>query len=176
MKKIDIKHTQYLSRVLSVAIVCLGTVFSLTAAAESALMIKADKLRAKPYTDATLVVTLTAKQKVDIIARSGAWYQVSVAGKKGWVNMLSVRKTTAAATASAGSLSTVAAGRSGTGSIVATTGVRGLNEEKLSHAVYSETAVTASEKFRVSADEATQFALAGGLKVRKVPVLSDKTK
>jgi uncharacterized protein YraI len=141
-------------------------------AAETAQVGKSDSLREKPFADAKVVTKLTAGQKVDILKREGAWYQVKAAGKTGWVRMLSVRRTGQAAAVSAGSLSQVASGRAGTGKITATTGVRGLSEEELRQATFSEEAVAAAEKYRVSAAEADRFAREGGLSRRQVPDIS----
>jgi hypothetical protein len=86
--------------------------------------------------------------------------------------MLSVRRTATAATASAGSLTQTASGRATTGKVVATTGVRGLGEENLQEAAFSESAIAAAEQYRVKAPTALQFAAAGGLKPRTVPTLN----
>ena len=85
--------------------------------------------------------------------------------------MLSVRRTAAAAVVSSGSLSQVATGRAGTGQIVTTTGVRGLGEEQLRTASFSEAAVVAAERFRVDPIEAERSARQAGLAPRAVPTL-----
>jgi uncharacterized protein YgiM (DUF1202 family) len=155
----------------SLLVLAMLLAMPLAASAETAQVGKNDSLREKPFADAKVVTNLTAGQKVDILKREGAWYQVKAAGKTGWVRMLSVRRTGQAAAVSAGSLSQVATGRAGTGKIVATTGVRGLSEEALRQAAFSEEAVTAAEKYRVSAGEADRFAREGGLSRRQVPKL-----
>jgi len=143
----------------------------LACGAEPAKMSKGDSLRAKPFADAKVVGKLAAGQTIDIRGRQGGWYQVDAAGKSGWVRMLSVRRTAQAAAASTGSLSQVATGRAGSGKIVATTGVRGLGEEQLREAVFSEEAVAAAERYRVSPADAERFAREGGVKKRQVPAL-----
>lgn len=139
--------------------------------AEPATMSKADNLYEKPFTDARVLGKLTAGQEVDIQKRDGAWYQLRAAGKLGWARLLSVRRTAAATAASAGSVTQVATGRAGTGKIVATTGVRGLGEEALREAAFSETAIAAAERFRVTPDAAAQLAREQGLAPRQVPPL-----
>jgi uncharacterized protein YraI len=156
----------------SLLVLALLLAMPLAASAETAQVGKNDSLREKPFADAKVLTPLTAGQKVDILKREGAWYQVKAAGKTGWVRMLSVRRTGQAAAVSAGSLSQVASGRAGTGKIVATTGVRGLSEETLRQATFSEGAVAAAEKYRVSAAEADRFAREGGLSRRQVPALA----
>lgn len=139
--------------------------------AEPAKVSKADNLYEKPFTDAKVLNKLAAGQQVDIQKRQGSWYQVKAAGKSGWVRMLSVRRTTAAAAVSAGSLSQVATGRAGTGKIVTTTGVRGLGEETLKETAFNEEAIAAAERFRVSRGDAERLARDAGLKPRTVPPL-----
>lgn len=141
--------------------------------AEPATMSRSDRFLEKPFSDAKVLGQLTTGQAVDIIKREGAWYQVKNAGKSGWVRMLSVRRTAAAAGASAGSLAQVATGRAGTGKIVSTTGVRGLGEESLQEAPFSESAIAAAERFRVSAADAGRFAGEAGLAPRRIPSLPE---
>jgi uncharacterized protein YgiM (DUF1202 family) len=140
--------------------------------AETGKMSRVDNLREKPFANAKVVSKLTAGQEVDIVKRQGAWYQVKVANKLGWVNMLSVRKTATAAVASGKSLSQVATGRTGTGTVVATSGIRGLNEENLRQATFQEEPVAYVEKFRAAEPQARKFASAAGLKPRTVPLLT----
>jgi hypothetical protein len=141
-------------------------------AMEAGQMSRADSLREKPFADAKVVSKLTAGQKVDIVKREGAWYQVKAADQLGWVNMLSVRKTATAAVASGKSLNQVTTGRTGTGTVVATSGIRGLNEEDLRQATFQEEPVAYVEKFRAAEGPAQKFARAAGLKPRAVPLLT----
>ena len=147
----------------------------LACAAEPAQISRNDSLRDKPFVDGKVVTPLKSGQSVDIQRREGAWYLLKVDKLSGWAPMLSVRRTATAATASAGSLAQTASGRATTGKVVATTGVRGLGEENLKEAAFSETAIAAAEKYRVSGKEAAQFARAGGLKPRQVPTLNADT-
>jgi len=141
-------------------------------AAEPAKIRKNDSLRNKPFVDAKVVAPLKSGQSVDIQRREGAWYLLKVGKLSGWAPMLSVRRTATAAGASAGSLAQTASGRAATGKVVATTGVRGLDEESLKEAAFSASAIAAAEQYRVTAKEAAQFAKAGGLKPRNVPTLN----
>jgi hypothetical protein len=146
--------------------------FPLTAiAAEKGQLRRADSLREKPFADAGVAASLAPGQNVEIEKRQGAWYQVRANGRLGWVNMLSVRRTSSPAAVSAGSLGQIATGRAGTGKVVAATGVRGLNEEELRDATFQEEPVALVERFRVSDEEARQFARAAGLQPRQVTQL-----
>jgi hypothetical protein len=158
---------------MKTAIYCIAGILmlALISLAEPAKVSKADKMRAKPFIDAAIVLPLTAGQAVDIQKRQGSWYFVAVSGKTGWAPMLSIRRTQQAAAASSGSLTNTATGRSSTGGVVSTTGVRGLDEENLKTAAYSEEAVTAAEKYRVPRDSAIAFSAAETLVVQTVPPL-----
>jgi hypothetical protein len=144
----------------------------LLCAAEPAQISRNDNLRLKPFADAKVVAPLKSGQSVDIQKREGAWYLLKVGKLSGYAPMLSVRRTATAAGASAGSLAQTASGRAATGKVVATTGVRGLGEENLKEAAFSEAAIAAAEKYRVTAPAAAQFAQAGGLKSRNIPALN----
>jgi hypothetical protein len=143
----------------------------LVCAAEPAQISRNDSLRLKPFADAKVVAPLKSGQSVDIQKREGAWYLLKIGNVSGWAPMLSVRRTATAATASAGSLAQTASGRASTGKVVATTGVRGLGEENLKEAAFSEAAIAAAEQYRVAVPAAAQFAVAGGLTPRNVPAL-----
>jgi uncharacterized protein YgiM (DUF1202 family) len=140
--------------------------------AEPAKVSKKDVLREKPFIDAKTVLSVKQGQAVDIQKREGSWYFVKALNKTGWVPMLSVHRTQQAAAATSGSLTKTATGRSATGGVVSTTGVRGLNEETLKNAAFSDSAVAAAEKYRVSSAAAAAFAKAGGLQAHAVPSLA----
>lgn len=151
--------------------IMIGLCSSITLAAESASVIRADSLREKPFADAKILGPLSNKQSLQILSRTGAWYQVQAGKQNGWVRMLSVRRTQGAANASASSLASIDSGRSGTGKITATTGIRGFGEEQLKQAAFDEAAVSAAEKLRTDETNAREFALAGKLGARALPEL-----
>lgn len=142
-----------------------------SAALGKAKVSKADNLFEKPFTDARVITRLNAGEEVALLQREGAWYLLRAAGQQGWMRMLSVRSTAPPAAAGAGSLGQVATGRAGTGQIVSTTGVRGLGEEQLKEAPFSEAAIAAAERFRVKPAAAEKQARAQGLAPRQVPPL-----
>ena len=157
-------------KILLFMIITVFLAIPIGSAAETAQAGKNDNLREKPFTDGKILLSIKAGQNVDIQKREGSWYFVKVGKTTGWVPMLSVRRAKPAAVATKGS--TVQTGRSSTGTIVNTTGVRGLNEETLKTASFSEEAVASAEKNRVSAGEATAFAAAGGIVTQSVPSLA----
>lgn len=163
---------------LTSTLLITGLLFTLLAplagaATEAGSALKADEIKAEPFRDAKAVGSLKAGEGVQIVKRDGAWLQIS-APKKGWVKMLSIRKGGAAAAgASLSGVAALASGRAGTGKIVSTTGIRGLNEEELKNATFNEQEVHALEAYLVSKSEAEKFAAKGKLKARQVPYLEE---
>lgn len=143
-------------------------------ATESGITIKSDVLKAAPFSDAKIVATLPAATRVEILKKDGGWYQIRSARGNGWIRILSLRRGTAKAAAQPLSgLAGLASGRSGTGRVVATTGIRGLNEEELKAAHYDEKQVTLLETSTSSRAEAQKFAAGARLKARQVDYLAD---
>lgn len=152
----------------------LGSALLLSAClvhAESGTALKADKLRAEPFADAKTSGSISRNEKLDITEKKGAWLKVKAPRGSGWVRLLSVRRDASGkANETAGVLS-VASGRTGTGQVVSTTGVRGLNEEDLKSAKFNEEETRMLEATTVSTDQARQFAASAGLKARKLNYL-----
>jgi uncharacterized protein YgiM (DUF1202 family) len=145
-------------------------------AGESGAAIKADELKAEPFRDARKVGSLAAGDKVEILKKDGGWLQVKSARGSGWVKMLSIRRGEARKS-SAGSeiagLAGLASGRAGTGRVVATTGIRGLNEEELKTAQFSEAELKFADTFTSTRPEAQAFAAKGRLASRKLEYLPE---
>lgn len=144
-------------------------------AGEVGTMSKADDLKAEPYRDAKAVKKLAAGEKLVIVARQGGWYKVKSGKAAGWVHMLSVRKGDAKKASGSGSgLLALASGRAGTGKVVATTGVRGLNEEELKAATFNEAELQRAEANASSKADAATFARQGKLAARSFDYLPAK--
>ena len=155
---------------LALGMLMLGT--QLACAGESGVAVKADSLRAEPFQDAKTVGQLGKGEHADILQNTGGWMQVKTAKSKGWVRMLSIRRDAARTTSKSGSsLAALASGRAGTGKIVATTGIRGLNEEELKAAKYDEAQVTLAESYASSKSDAQSFARQGKLVAHTVDYL-----
>ena len=136
-------------------------------AAESGTALKADDLKTEPFRDAKTVAKLATGDKVDILKKDGGWLQVNSAKGKGWVRMLSIRKGDARKGGSdASGVLALASGRAGTGKVVATTGIRGLNEEELKAAKFNEEELKRAESYASSKPEASRFAASGKLAAR----------
>lgn len=135
-------------------------------APEKGVALKADKLLAEPFADAKQVGKVAKGDAVAILKKNGGWYQVKASGAQGWIRMLSVRRGQAAKTSAAKDVAAISSGRTGTGQIVSTTGVRGLSEEELKSARFDENELKKAESFGVSKNDAGKFAQKGGLLAR----------
>lgn len=153
------------------ALLVAGTAFG----AETGTLSRAESLREKPFADAKVTAPVASGAKVEILGRDGGWYQVKSGTATGWVRLLSVRRATATTSTTAG-LASVASGRTATGGVVTTTGVRGLDNAELKTAAFDATQVTAAEKNRVSAKDALAFAAQGKLQAQKVEMLPEPAK
>ena len=143
----------------------------LIAIADAGVALKDDTLRREPYAEAAATGTLKRNDKLDILEKKGAWLRVKSAGGSGWVRLLSVKRGSGSNRNEVAGVLSVASGRAGTGQVVSTTGVRGLNEEELKAAKFDEPQVKQLESYGVSAGEAQKFAAAGGLRAIKLAYL-----
>ena len=141
---------------------------SQAAAAETGVALKADQLRADTFSDAKVVGSVSKNDAVEILNKKGAWLQIKSAGKTGWVRLLTVKRNNTGGNNVAGVVG-VATGRSGTGKVVSTTGIRGLSAEDLKTAQFNEAETKKLESYTVNADDAKQFASSGGLSSRSYP-------
>lgn len=133
-------------------------------------------LMATPHNDAKPVGQLAANTAVDILERRGGWLRLAARGTNGWAKLHQVRVGEGPqASRSGGGLAILKnvgeTGRSGSTGIVATTGIRGLSAEELTHAKPNPAAVKAIERYRVTAAQAREYANAAGLKAADVPSL-----
>jgi uncharacterized protein YgiM (DUF1202 family) len=136
-------------------------------AAETGTLLKNDDIKATPFRDAKTVAKLATGDKVNILKKDGGWYQVKSPKGKGWVRMLSIRKGDARkSSGSASGLLALGSGRAGTGKVVATTGIRGLNEEELKAAKFDEAELKRAESYATNKNAAAKFAAAGKLTAR----------
>ncbi|KQC07444.1 MAG: ligand-binding protein SH3 [Smithella sp. SDB] len=142
-------------------------------AAETGSALKTDVIRKEPYSDAGKTGNITRGEKLQILGKKGAWLNVKTAKASGWVRLLSVKRGTSSGGNQIKGVLDVASGRAGTGKVVATTGVRGLNEEELKNAKYNEAEVKKLESFTITSQQAQQFAKSGGLKAIKFDYLPE---
>lgn len=140
-------------------------------AAENGTVLKADQLRAEAFNDAAVVGSVNKNDSVEILNKKGAWLQIKSGKQSGWVRLLTVKRNSASGGDMAGAVN-VATGRSGTGKVVSTTGIRGLSAEELKTAKFNEAETKKMESFAVTAAEAKAFASSGGLSSRSYAYFS----
>jgi hypothetical protein len=134
----------------------------------------------EPYRDANVLLELEEGQGVEILERKGGWYSITVGEQTGWVRMSTVRKgetvgPTAGGAEEVGGVLELASGRAGTGNVVASTGVRGLNEEELKAAQFNEAEIKKLESYAINRKQAQRFARNGKLVAREMKFLPDST-
>ena len=133
-----------------------------------------DSLRAEPFADAKTVGSLAKNDSVEILTKKGAWLQVKSKKSTGWVRLLSVKR--GGTSNSGSSVADIASGRTGTGKVVSTTGIRGLSAEELKAAKFNEEEIKKMESYQASQGEAQSFASAGGLSANKMAYLKGAQK
>ena len=146
----------------------------LALAGDAGTAIKMDSLRAEPFADAKTVGSLAKNDSVEILTKKGAWLQVKSKKSTGWVRLLSVKR--GGASASGSSVADIASGRTGTGKVVSTTGIRGLSAEELKAAKFNEDEMKKMESFQTSSSDAQSFASTGGLSATKMAYLKGAQK
>ena len=139
-------------------------------AGEAGTAIKIDTLRAEPFADAKTVGNLNKNDAVEIITKKGAWLRVKSKKSTGWVRLLSIKRG-AASSNSGSAIKDVASGRTGTGTVVSSTGIRGLSEEELKAAKFNEEEMKKMESYQTSSSTAKSYASAGGLSATKMSYL-----
>ncbi len=148
-----------------IATCLLSALYGQTAlAAEAGTALKNDTLRKEPYADSKTAGSFTRGENLQILKKQGAWLQVKTKKSTGWVRLLSVKRGTSSSGNQAAGALAVASGRAGTGQVVSTTGVRGLNEEELKAAKFNEIEINKMESYTLSPDDGRRFADAGNLK------------
>ena len=80
------------------------------------------------------------------------------------------------ASSSGSSIADVASGRTGTGKVVATTGIRGLSAEELKAAIFNEVEMKKMESHTLTPTDGQSFASAGGLNATKMSYLKETQK
>ena len=143
----------------------------LVLAGETGIALKMDSLRAEPFADAKTIGSLNKNDSVEILSKKGAWLQIKSKKSTGWVRLLSVKR--GGTSISGSSISDVASGRTGTGKVVSTTGIRGLSAEELKAAKFNEDEMKKMESHTLSANDGQSFANAGGLSATKMTYLKE---
>jgi len=139
------------------------------ALAEPATVVRSSPLMSEPATDATKVADLPANATVDARERRGGWMQVrTAAGQEGWLKILALRYGGAAKSGDTGVAQAINVARTGSSGTQVTTGVRGLDDEKISTAQPNPAELKKLEGFSVPAADSAQFAQRGKLQAQTV--------
>jgi hypothetical protein len=141
----------------------------LLALAEPATVVRPSPLMSEPATDASKVADLPANAAVDARERRGGWMQVRTAsGQEGWLKILALRYGGAAKGGDTGVTQAVNVARTGSSGTQVTTGVRGLDDEKITTAQPNPAELKKLEGFSVPAADSVQFAQRGKLQAQTV--------
>src|SRR5437879_2718230 len=83
--------------IMRLAFILLLCALAAPAIAQTAVLLRADTLRAEPYADAAPVSPAAAGDAVRVLERRGSWSYVEAGGGKGWLRALNLRSEGAAA-------------------------------------------------------------------------------
>lgn len=136
--------------------------------AEPATLVRATELKSEPATDAATVGRLAENAAVEALERRGGWTRVKSASGEGWVKMLALRYGAGAKGGDTGVQQLFNAARTGSSGTQVTTGVRGLDDEKITTARPNPAELRKLEGFAVPASASAEFAERGQLKAQNV--------
>ncbi len=154
-------------------IACLLTtgLVAAPAVAASGIMLKDEVLRAGASVGAASIGRVDKGATVDIVGRQGGWTEVVAGGHKGWVRILSVRASASAGSADLSGLIQAGSQRGDNSRVVATAGLRGLNEEQLKSARFDAGELMKLDRYQVERAAAEQYARAVDLRHRDLDYL-----
>lgn len=143
--------------------------FPLLGHAEPATVIRATELKKSPATDADTVAQLPENTAVEALDRQGGWTRIKAASGEGWVKLLALRYGgPTAKKGDTGIAQIFNVARTGSSGTQVTTGVRGLDEEKLANAQPNPGELEKLEKYAVERPAAAGFAAKGKLSAHQV--------
>jgi hypothetical protein len=135
------------------------------------------QLKATPDTNAATVTELPDQSPITVFERQGGWYRSATGGNRGWVRMLHVTRAPVTGDSSGAAeltaVADIATGRSGTGNVAATTGIRGFSAKDLSLAKPDPDRLAVADLYSVTRTEAASFAGKLGLESRSVAYLPE---
>jgi hypothetical protein len=139
------------------------------ALAEPASLVRPSPLMSEPATDASKVADLPANAALDARERRGGWIRVrSASGQEGWVKLLALRYGAGAKSGDTGITQAINVARTGSSGTQVTTGVRGLDDEKIATAQPNAAELKKLEGFAVPASASAEFAQRGKLQSQTV--------
>lgn len=150
---------QFSTAALAAVMICAP----LPSLAREASVGKPSSLYAEPFRDAAVVETLSAASTVEVMERKGGWSRVQHKQSEGWIRTLDLRFGKATESSVVADTFGLATGRSGSGNVVATTGIRGLDEEDLKSADFNAEQIGLAESYRIEPSVAESAAARAGL-------------
>lgn len=156
--------------------ICMMWLSGTAMAAQSGVLIKTETMYAQPASSSARLGSVTKGTAVSVITKKQGWMQINNGKTQGWVRMLSVRTSGAVssnAAADIAGMAQMATGKRQPGKIVATAGIRGLNEEDLKQAHFSEQGLKDLASYKLGASAAQSFAKQGKLVRQSVKYLPD---
>lgn len=141
-------------------------------AATPGTVVRATELKDKPAVEAKTLKKLVPQTTLSVLDRQGGWLRVSAQGQQGWVRLLHVSTQPPGARAGSAqdidAAKRIATGRAGSGNIVATSGIRGLNEEQLRTAAANPEELKKLDSYTATDAQASDYARKQGLAPRRV--------
>ncbi|OUR65631.1 hypothetical protein A9Q79_01170 [Methylophaga sp. 42_25_T18] len=126
----------------------------------------------EPNNSGNVIESLNANTPITIQQRQSSWSQVETAANIGWVPTLTIRIVSVTQQSNVDGATDVVTERlGGVGTkktVVATFGIRGIDEESLKGAELSEEQLALLESYQVSKSVAAQFSRTAGLKSKRV--------
>ena len=135
-------------------------------------VVRATELKDKPAVEAKTLKKLAPQTTLSVLDRQGGWLRVNAQGQQGWVRLLHVSTQPQGArggsTQDIDAAKRIATGRAGSGNIVATSGIRGLNEEQLRTAAANPEELKKLDGYAATDAQASDYARKQGLAPRRV--------
>lgn len=137
-------------------------------------VLRSETLYSQPSASSAVAGSAAKGSAVEIIAKQGGWLRVSAGRSTGWIRLLSVRAGAGGlGGAGLGDVVGAAATRSDPSRVVAVAGLRGLNDEDLKQARFSDSELVRLDAWKVTPVQARAFAGQSGLVAVNVPALPD---
>ncbi len=172
-----------MKKFIALLVLAWGTCLSISVAAQEATQTnRATDLRAGPSDTSMLIQSLPEKTTVQVLKRDGAWNQVKVGTKTGYLRMMHVRGGSSVVVeqqSSGGgfmaSMNRLLLGdreRSGQSKQAATVGIRGFSKEDVERAEFNPAEFEKLKRFQASSSQAQSLAAQGRLGFRSVAYLA----
>jgi len=160
------------------AIVVLFTPFIAYATALMTGVVFIDiKLMDTPSHDGETITTLAADSSISVEQRQGSWTKVATSEDTGWVPTLTIRIKSVTSRedfkAAAVEVSDKIEDETNT-QVVATMGIRGLDEEELKQAKFNKKQLALLESYHVNKKQLTAFSQAGELKAKHIAYIGEE--